>query len=238
MLPSLCAHLQGYFANDLSKVINRSINRTKQNRSRFKFRNIFLFCYFYFLIKLPFSVSYFLSFHESFQFDIYTLFSLLSITIRNIMIFYRLSLFECFFICCFSYILSLCTGWEIYALLITSLCIIKPLKSWDVKRMHCNTVTGRFRFRMNYNRNSGLYWHIIRFEHVNIYPSLSVYKRDYNTGAIVILISYLCVSIPCILLFCLYYSKFFSKTAYQFCFTSSSVTFLISVFVHISLNTY
>lgn len=99
-------------------------------------------------------------------------------TIGNIMIFYRLSLFECFFICCFSYILSLCTGWEIYALLITSLCIIKPLKSWDVKRMHCNTVTGRFRFRMNYNRNSGLHWHIIRSEHVNVYSSLSVYKRD------------------------------------------------------------
>lgn len=154
------------------------------------------------------------------------------------MIFYRLSLFECFSICCFSYILSLCTGWEIYALLITSLCIIKTLRSWDVKRMHCNAVTGRFRFRMNYNRNSGLHWHIIRSEHVNVYFSLSVYKRDLIIGAMVMLISYLCVNIPCLLLFCLYYSKFFSKTAYQFCFTSSSVKFLISVFVIISLNTY
>lgn len=196
MLPTLCAHLQGYFANDLSKVINRTINTTKQNRSRFKFRNIFLFCYFYFLITLPFFVPYVLSFHESFQFDIYILFFLLSITIRDIMIFYGLSLFECFFICCFSYFLSLCTGWEIYAFMITSLCIILPLKSWDFKRMHSNTVTGRFRFRMNCNRNSGLHWHIIRSEHFNVYFSLSVYKRYLIIGAMVMLISYLCVNIP------------------------------------------
>lgn len=169
MLPSLCAHLQGYFANDLSKVINRSINTTKQNRSRFMFRIIYLFRYLYFPIKLSFSVPYFFMLPRAISmWYLYSVFYfLLSITIRNILIFYRLSLIECFFISCFSYILSLCTGWEIYALLITSLCIIKPLRSWDVKRMHCNTFTGRFRFRMNYNRNSRLFWHIVRSKHVN-----------------------------------------------------------------------